>query len=854
MTRIYVMKHLNRLYQVSLASIIFSISLGLALFIVNPIVAQDFIESENRLHPSFPLLDSAGVNVLESGNPISTMQTCGTCHDTDFIADHSLHADIGFSSVSQDIEGVSWYGDWNAITYASPDLPIEEWVQTYGWRHVGGGPAVEVGVEMNCFICHINEADNESRITALESGQFTWASTATLNQTGIVQPNDDTWVYNPSAFNDDGELLSQYVTVAQPANDNCGFCHGVVGDNAQIPLEFDLYDQNQWHTLTTGQVFSPERLNNSGVNLAGKSDLNRSWDVHAERLVGCTDCHYSLNNPIFYVESDESRPDHLQFDPRRMDFEDYLTRPLHQFANGGENATDIFPIFERADRDCATCHDAESTHSWLPYATRHIQVMECETCHIPELFAPALESVDWTVINTDGSPQMTYRGVEDGSQPPLVTGFTPVLLTNNQGKLAPNNLVSVWYWVDGALAQPIDSETLKSIWLDDDDYVREILHIFDLDKNGTLSDTEQIIDSNEKKAVIEERLIAEGYENPRIVGEVSAYSISHNVTHGEWATSDCSTCHTTDSLINQPMSLSNRLPGNVQPVFSDISGDFFTDENGILYFQPSAQDENENLYILGYDSVSWIDWLGILLFLGTMFGVFVHGGLRYMIARRMTPPEEPELREVYMYSVYERQWHWLQTAVIFGLLITGLIIHKPDMFSMFYFSGVVFFHNAFALILLVNAALAAFYHLASGEIQQFLPTPHGFFNDMFAQAKYYLWGIFKGEPHPFEKTRNRKLNPIQQMTYFGLLNVLLPLQIITGTLMWGAQHIPSVTDLLGGLAFLAPIHTLISWLLVSFIVMHVYMTTTGHTPLANIRAMMMGWDEVEVHETTTGEN
>ncbi len=34
------------------------------------------------LHPTFALLDSDGVSVLESGKPLSTMKTCGSCHDT----------------------------------------------------------------------------------------------------------------------------------------------------------------------------------------------------------------------------------------------------------------------------------------------------------------------------------------------------------------------------------------------------------------------------------------------------------------------------------------------------------------------------------------------------------------------------------------------------------------------------------------------------------------------------------------------------------------------------------------------------------------------------------------------------
>jgi thiosulfate reductase cytochrome b subunit len=91
---------------------------------------------------------------------------------------------------------------------------------------------------------------------------------------------------------------------------------------------------------------------------------------------------------------------------------------------------------------------------------------------------------------------------------------------------------------------------------------------------------------------------------------------------------------------------------------------------------------------------------------------------------------------------------------------------------------------------------------------------------------------------------------LQQVTYLGLLNVLLPLQIISGVLMWGAQRWPTIAAQLGGLPFLAPFHTMIAWLFATFVVMHVYLTTTGPTPIANIKAMMMGWDEVEVSQTS----
>jgi thiosulfate reductase cytochrome b subunit len=273
------------------------------------------------------------------------------------------------------------------------------------------------------------------------------------------------------------------------------------------------------------------------------------------------------------------------------------------------------------------------------------------------------------------------------------------------------------------------------------------------------------------------------------------------------------------------------------------SGTVETAEDGQLYFQPDT--EAAGIYLLGHNAVKAIDTFGAIAFLGVFLGVFVHGGLRFWTARKQTVHHTAEIKQVYMYDMYERLWHWLQTGAILLLLFTGLIIHKPDTFGIFSFSYMVQVHNVLAAILVINALLALFYHLASGEIQQFLPKPRGFFGQAIEQSLFYVRGIFRREPHPFAKSREQKLNPLQQMTYFAILNILLPLQIITGALMWGVQRWPDIANSLGGLPFLAPFHTLIAWLFATFIVMHVYLTTTGHTPTAGIKAMMLGWDEVE---------
>jgi thiosulfate reductase cytochrome b subunit len=271
------------------------------------------------------------------------------------------------------------------------------------------------------------------------------------------------------------------------------------------------------------------------------------------------------------------------------------------------------------------------------------------------------------------------------------------------------------------------------------------------------------------------------------------------------------------------------------------SGSLYT-EGSALYYHPATAAQS--LYIFGHDRAPWVDWVGAASVLGVMVGVAAHGGLRFYAALR-APRRKTGVKRVYMYAVYERFWHWLQTFTILLLIFTGLIIHRPDLFALFSFRHIVTIHNVLAAMLVVNAALSLFYHLVSGEIRQYIPRPYGFFDQAIVQAKFYLAGIFKGESHPFEKTPQKKLNPLQQITYFGILNVLLPLQVITGALMWGVQGWPQVANWFGGLPFLAPFHSLVAWLFAAFIIAHVYLTTTGHEPLANIKAMMLGWDEVE---------
>jgi thiosulfate reductase cytochrome b subunit len=179
---------------------------------------------------------------------------------------------------------------------------------------------------------------------------------------------------------------------------------------------------------------------------------------------------------------------------------------------------------------------------------------------------------------------------------------------------------------------------------------------------------------------------------------------------------------------------------------------------------------------------------------------------------------------------------------IFALALTGLVIHRPDLFGVIPFTLAIHIHNGLGFILLFNAFLGLFFYVTTGTIRQYLPEPHDFISLGTAQLMYYVKGIFRGAPHPLEKTSERRLNPLQQVTYLVILNVLIPLQLISGLLMWGAQMQPDLLKSVGGLAVLSLIHTLGAWAFVAFIVVHVYLTTTGATPLSNIKAMITGYE------------
>ena len=145
---------------------------------------------------------------------------------------------------------------------------------------------------------------------------------------------------------------------------------------------------------------------------------------------------------------------------------------------------------------------------------------------------------------------------------------------------------------------------------------------------------------------------------------------------------------------------------------------------------------------------------------------------------------------------------------------------------------------------MVLAVAGTLYFVFSGEIKQYFVRLTGLRGEIAKQVQFYTKGIFRGERHPYHRDPQHRLNHLQRIVYFVLFGLLLPLQVLTGLMIWGVLPVP----LSNGVMSAAIIHTFIAWLVTAFVIMHVYLITTGARVTTHIKAMATGWED-ETGET-----
>jgi len=195
---------------------------------------------------------------------------------------------------------------------------------------------------------------------------------------------------------------------------------------------------------------------------------------------------------------------------------------------------------------------------------------------------------------------------------------------------------------------------------------------------------------------------------------------------------------------------------------------------------------------------------------------------------------------IYLFKRFERFWHWSQALMIIIMFITGFEIHGN--YSWLGFAKAVDVHTYAAWALLALWAFTIFWQFTTGEWRQYLPT----LKKVDAMVVYYVWGIFHNAPHPFKKTQVSKHNPLQRLAYLALLAAVSPLIWGSGLLYLFRAYWPAAgVDTWLSLQWVAYAHTAGAFMMLVFFFVHVYLTTTGHTPTAHIKTMITGWEDVE---------
>jgi thiosulfate reductase cytochrome b subunit len=161
-----------------------------------------------------------------------------------------------------------------------------------------------------------------------------------------------------------------------------------------------------------------------------------------------------------------------------------------------------------------------------------------------------------------------------------------------------------------------------------------------------------------------------------------------------------------------------------------------------------------------------------------------------------------------LFTRFERFWHWTQMILIMTLLFTGFGIHG--------FHDLLDFKSAVTLT-----------------------------NGLFKVAKFYAYGIFRGERHPYRKAYWRKHNPLQALSYLALKLFLFPAIWISGILYLSYDFWAAGTAG-GALTWVALIHTAVAFAILIFVIIHIYLLTAGDSFKEHVMPMINGFDKVDL--------
>jgi len=303
----------------------------------------------------------------------------------------------------------------------------------------------------------------------------------------------------------------------------------------------------------------------------------------------------------------------------------------------------------------------------------------------------------------------------------------------------------------------------------------------------------------------------------------------HQILPKEQAVRRCEACHSLDApLVRKYVGEHERRGWITHPVLFDYA------------------------YLPGTVRNRLADTLVLACFGLTVVGVLAHALVRLRTHARL--PRTPyEVEATYLYPLGLRLWHGANAALVIVLAATGLRLHFGGQASpLLSFETAFHVHNLGGL-LLVGVALCFYVHgVVTRNARQYLRRPQDGLAGLRRQARYYLLGIFRGEPHPYHATPERKFNPLQQVAYAAVMYGLFPILILSGAVLLVPGILPDRIGDKPGVWWFATAPYLSAAGVVAFLLAHLYLATTGDRIGYLFRAMLTGWHKQHVPKAPAG--
>jgi len=201
---------------------------------------------------------------------------------------------------------------------------------------------------------------------------------------------------------------------------------------------------------------------------------------------------------------------------------------------------------------------------------------------------------------------------------------------------------------------------------------------------------------------------------------------------------------------------------------------------------------------------------------------------------------------MYLYPVWVRLWHLVNAILVIVLIITGISMQytgKTDYAFLVGFAKAVKWHNIAAVLLTANYIFFVTGNVLTGNGKYYRTTKKNFYTDLGKQLRYYSFGMFKGERHPFPVTLERKFNPLQKLSYVLAMYVALPLIIISGLGLLFPETVISRFLGVSGMLLTDILHITMGFLLSVFLLVHIYTCTLGAKPASLFKSMISGFHE-----------